>query len=209
MKTKACDVLTSPPATIGVFRLVITNMVCPRCISAVEEKLAALGLHVRRIALGEADVEALHGTEPDWLAIRTGLQQAGFDLVVDPRVQLVERIKALIVNLVHYLPPGLRVVNYSDYLVEHLQRDYHYLAHQFSTQEGLNIEKFIIRQKVERAKELLGYGELSIAQVAQEMGYSSQAHLARQFRQITGITPSEYQQLDLTEQGRRFLDDIA
>lgn len=207
MRIVAADALASP--TTEVVRLVITNMVCPRCISAVEGKLAAMGLRIHRIALGEVDVAVPVGSEPDWTTIRAAMQQGGFDLVDDPRVQLVERMKALIVNLVHYLPPTPRAMSYSDYLVAQLGRDYHYLAYQFSTQEGLSIEKFIIRQRVERAKELLGYGELNIAQVALELGYSSQAHLARQFRQVTGITPSEYQQLDLNRKDRLFLDAIA
>jgi AraC family transcriptional regulator len=207
MKTDATDTLTLP--STRVFQLVITNMVCPRCISAVEAKLSALGLQVHRIVLGEVEVSVPGGAEPDWTLLKVVLQNAGFDLVDDPRLQLVERIKALIVNMIHYLPAGTCEVNYSDYLVRHLDRDYHYLAHQFSTQEGINIEKFIIRQKVERAKELLGYGELNIAQVAHELGYSSQAHLARQFRQVTGVSPSEYQQLGPDGQGRRFLDDLA
>jgi AraC family transcriptional regulator len=82
----------------------------------------------------------------------------------------VDRIKTLLVALIHYPPPGPRLLNYSDYLVERLGKDYHYLFHLFSASEGLTIEKFIIRQKVKRAKELIGYGELSIAEVAQQLG---------------------------------------
>ncbi len=126
-----------------------------------------------------------------------------------PRAQLVDRIKTLLVSLIHYPPPGPRLLNYSAYLVEHLGRDYHYLSHLFSASEGLTIEKYIIRQKVERAKELIGYGELSMAAVAQQLGYSSPAHLSRQFRQVTGLAPTEFQQLGRASAARRSLDALT
>jgi AraC family transcriptional regulator len=189
-------------------RLLIKNMVCPQCIRVVGEEMAALGLHVHRVALGEADVSTPEGADPDWPAIRASLQDAGFVLLEDPRDQLVDRIKTLLVALIHYPPSGPRLVNYSDYLVEHLGKDYHYLSHLFSASEGLTIEKFIIRQKVERAKELIGYGELPIAEVAQQLGYSSPAHLSRQFRQVTGLTPTEFQRLGPASLTRRSLDSL-
>ena len=189
-------------------RLLIKNMVCPQCIRVVGGDLAALGLRVHRVALGEADVSTPDGTAPDYVAIRTSLQEAGFELLEDPRAQLVDRIKTLLVALIHYPSPGPRLLNYSDYLVERLGKDYHYLSHLFSASEGLTIEKFIIRQKVERAKELIGYGELSMAEVAQQLGYSSPAHLSRQFRQVTGITPTEYQRLGPASPARRSLDSL-
>lgn len=192
----------------GSHRLLIKNMVCPQCIRVVREELTALGLHVHRVALGEADVSTPDGAAPDWAAIRGSLQDAGFELLEDPRDQLVDRIKTLLVALIHYPPPGPRLLNYSDYLVENLHKDYHYLSHLFSASEGLTIEKFIIRQKVERAKELIGYGELSIAEVGQQLGYSSPAHLSRQFRQVTGLTPTEFQRLGPASHARRSLDSL-
>ena len=192
----------------GSHRLLIKNMVCPQCIRVVGEDLAALGLQVHRVALGEADVSTPDGAAPDWAAIRSRLRAAGFELLEDPRDQLVERIKTLLVALVHYPPPGPRLLNYSDYLVEHLDKDYHYLSHLFSASEGLTIEKFTIRQKVERAKELIGYGELSMAEVARQLGYSSPAHLSRQFRQVTGLTPTEFQRLGPASHTRRSLDSL-
>ena len=123
---------------------------------------------------------------------------------------MVEQIKTLLVMLlIHYSPPGPRLLNYSEYLVEHLGRGYHYLSHLLSAEEGLTIEKFIIRQKVERAKKLIGYGELSIAQVAAQLGYSSPAHLSRQFRQVTGLTPTEFQKLGPASAARRSLDALT
>lgn len=193
----------------GAHRLLIKNMVCPQCIRVVGEDLAALGLHVHRVALGEADVSTPNGAPPDWPAIRSRLQGAGFELLEDPRDQLVDRIKTLLVALIHYPPPGPRLLNYSDYLVEHLEKDYHYLSHLFSASEGLTIEKFTIRQKVERAKELIGYGELPITGVAELLGYSSPAHLSRQFRQVTGLTPTEFQKLGPASPARRSLDSLV
>ena len=192
----------------GAHRLLIKNMVCPQCIRVVREDLTALGLHVHRVALGEADVSTPDGADPDWPAVRASLTDAGFALLEDPRDQLVDRIKTLLVALIHYPPPGPRLLNYSDYLVKHLERDYHYISHLFSAAEGLTIEKFIIRQKVERAKELIGYGELSIAEVAQQLGYSSPAHLSRQFRQVMGLTPTEFQRLGPASHARRSLDSL-
>ena len=192
----------------GSQRLLIKNMVCPQCIRVVREDLTALGLHVHRVALGEADVSTPDGAAPDWAAVRASLADAGFALLEAPRDQLVDRIKTLLVALIHYPAPGPRLLNYSDYLVEHLERDYHYLSHLFSVSEGLTIEKFIIRQKVERAKELIGYGELPIAEVAQQLGYSSPAHLSRQFRQVTGLTPTAFQRLGPASPARRSLDSL-
>ena len=192
----------------GTHRLLIKNMVCPQCIRVVTEDLTALGLQVHRVVLGEADVSAPEGAEPDLEAVRRRLLDAGFALLEDPRAQLVEQIKTLLVTLIHYPLPGPRLLNYSDYLVEHLGRDYHYLSHLFSSEEGLTIEKFIIRQKVERAKELIGYGELSMAQVAEQLDYSSPAHLSRQFRQVTGLTPTEFQRLGPASHARRSLDAL-
>ncbi len=196
------------PPPPGSHRLLIKNIVCPQCIRVVGEELAALGLRVHRVALGEADVSAPDGAAPDWAAIRSRLQAAGFELLEDPQAQLVNRIKTLLVALIHYPPPSPRLLNYSDYLVEHLEKDYHYLSHLFSASEGLTIEKFTNRQKVERAKELISYAELSMAEVARQLGYSSPAHLSRQFRQVTGLTPTEFQKLGPGPFARRGLDSL-
>ena len=196
------------PLAPGTHRLRIKNMVCPQCIRVVREDLAALGLRVGHVALGEADVTTPTGVAPDYGAIRAALAAEGFELLDDPRAQLVDRIKTLLINSIHYPLAGPRLLNYSDYLVQHLGRDYNFLSHLFSASEGLTIEKFIIRQKVERAKELVDYGELSIADVAQQLGYSSPAHLSRQFLQVTGLTPTEFQRLGPANHARQSLDAL-
>lgn len=204
---------TSPPTSLAsgsqLQRLLIKNMVCPQCIRVVREELANMGLNVTHVALGEADVMPAAGRALNYATIRTALAAAGFELLEDPREQLVDRIKTLIINLIHYPPAGPRLLNYSDYLVQHLERDYHYLSHLFSASQGLTIEKFIIRQKVERAKELIDYGELTIAEVARQLGYSSPAHLSRQFRQVTGLTPTEFQKQGPASHTRRSLDSLV
>ena len=206
MKTAVSIAHILPPP--DSHRLLIKNMVCPQCIRVVGEELAALGLRVHRVTLGEADVFTPDGAALDLVVVRDSLRNAGFELLEDPRDQLVDRIKTVLVALIHYPPPGPRLLNYSDYLVEHLGRDYHYLSHLFSASEGLTIEKFIIRQKVERAKELIGYGESPMAEVAQQLGYSSPAHLSRQFRQVTGLTPTAFQRLGPASRARRSLDSL-
>lgn len=200
--------LLLPDPAPNTHRLLIKNMVCPQCIRVVREDLTALGLCVTQVALGIADVTTPSGTEPNYVAIQTALQAAGFELLDDPRAQLVNRIKTLLIKLIHYPTTGPRLLNYSHYLVQHLGRDYHYLSHLFSAAEGLTIEKFIIRQKVERAKELIDYGELSMAEVAGQLGYSSPAHLSRQFRQVTGLTPTEFQKMGPANAARRSLDAL-
>lgn len=206
MKCKPAPAPAPPPR--GSHRLLIKNMVCPQCIRVVNEDLAALGLHIERVTLGEADVTTPTGGPPDYPAIRAALTAAGFELLEDPREQLVEHIKVLLVRLVHYLPPGARLLKYSDYLVQELGRDYNYLSHLFSASEGLTIEKFIIRQKIERAKELIDYGESSMAAVAKQLGYSSPAHLSRQFRQVTGLTPTEFRKQGPASHARRSIDAL-
>jgi len=187
----------------------IKNMVCPQCVRVVSEDLAALGLRVGQVKLGYAEIKTAGRTPPDLVPIRAMLQAAGFELLEDARSQLVERMKNLLVELVHYTPAQEPPQKLSDYLVQHLGRDYHYLSHLFSAEEGLTIEKFFIRQKVERAKELLSYGELNASQVAHELGYSSLAHFSNQFRQVTGLTPTNYLKLGPANDARRSLDALS
>ncbi|GAA3992095.1 AraC family transcriptional regulator [Hymenobacter antarcticus] len=197
-----------PKAITTSHLLHVKNMVCPQCIRVVTEDLTALGLRLGRVELGRVEIKMTGKELPDLGPIRTTLRAAGFELLEDARNQLVERMKTLLVELVHYTPADGPPQKISDYLVQHLERDYHYLSHLFSVEEGLTIEKFVIRQKVERAKELLSYGELNASQIAQELGYSSLAHFSNQFRQVTGLTPTNYQKLGPVNNARRSLDAL-
>jgi len=195
----------APPAP-GSTRLIIRNMVCARCVEAVERALTQLGLPLQQVVLGAADVA---GPVPNRPAVQAALQAAGFELVDDPARQLVEQVKAVVVELIHYTPAAELRQNFSVYLSQRLGRDYHQLSQLFSALEGLTLEKYIIRQKVERAKELLSYQEATVAEVARQLGYSSAAYLTNQFRQVTGMSPTEFQQLQPGQAGRLPLDSLG
>ena len=201
---------TLPPLAEGVTRLSIRNMVCPRCVRVVQRELERAGLVVEAVGLGAADVRMADGSPLDVAAVQEALQTHGFAVVDDPRDQLVEQVKALVVEIIHYTPAeGQPVQTYSHFISERLGRDYAYLSHQFSAREGLTLEKYIIRQKVERAKELLSYQDVKITEVARQLGYSSTAHLTNQFRQVTGISPSAFQALGPGSAGRLSLDQVG
>jgi AraC-like DNA-binding protein len=171
----------------------IKNMVCDRCIRAVRQAAETAGLAPRAVALGE--VELAEPPTPEQLTqFRENLQAAGFELLDDKRQQLVGRIKAAVVDLVHRRNDD-RKVNLSDFLTEKLARDYGSLSALFSEVEGTTIEQFLIRQKVERVKELLVYDELSLGEIADLLHYSSVAHLSSQFKKVTGLTPSHFKRI--------------
>ncbi|MCU0453520.1 MAG: helix-turn-helix transcriptional regulator [Bacteroidetes bacterium] len=175
--------------------LAIRNMVCDRCIRVVREELSALGLDVRRVDLGEAEVA--EGRRPVNLdSIRNMLQQNGFELIEDRRRKTVESIKREIVMLVHHAPrtSGKRP-KLSTQLATALKQDFHALSVLFSSTEGITIEQFLIRQRIERVKELLKYEEQTLSEMAWELGYSSVQHLSNQFRRVTGMTPSAFRKM--------------
>lgn len=204
--------LVAAPPVSGTHRLFIRNMVCPRCIILVREVLISLGYEVTAVALGTADVRfPPDGTPlPDPAPLRAALHPLGFELLTDPQDQLVEQIKAAVIELVHFPAADARAYNTSHYLSQKLGRDYRALSHLFSARVGITLEKFIIRQRIERAKELLSYRDgSSIAEVAAALGYSSAAHLANQFRQVTGLSPTAFRQLDPGEAGRQSIDALV
>ena len=201
---------TLPALAAGAARLSIRNMVCPRCLRVVQRELEKAGLVVDAVALGGANVRTADGRPVDAHLVQEALQPYGFALVDDPRDQLVEQVKALVVELVHYTPAGEQPLQtYSHFISERLGRTYAYLSHQFSMREGLTLEKYIIRQKVERAKELLSDQDAKVAEVARLLGYSSAAHLTNQFRQVTGMSPSDFQALGPGSPGRRSLHELT
>lgn len=178
--------------------LAIRNMVCDRCIRVVRDELTALGLDVRRVDLGEAEVA--DGRQPvDLDRIRLTLEGSGFELIEDRRRKTVERIKHEIIDLVHHQrgSSGKRP-KLSDHLAAALRQDYHTISVLFSSMEGITIEQFFIRQRLERVKELLKYGEQTLSEIAWALGYSSVQHLSNQFRQVTGMTPSAFRKMGKT-----------
>jgi AraC-like DNA-binding protein len=160
---------------------------------AVKAELEKLGLHYTYIDFGEAEVMEELSAEQQKL-LNTGLKSSGLELMDDKKSMIIEKIKLLIVELVHYSDEPLRK-NLSDYISEKLNYDYTYLANLFSEVQGTTIEKFFITHKIERVKELLVYDELNLKEIAFKLHYSSVAHLSSQFKKQTGYTPSHFKQL--------------
>ncbi len=168
-------------------------MVSNRCKLAVKEALKNLGLHFIIVDLGEVDImEDITFEQQEEL--RAALQVTGLELMDDKRSVLIERIKNVIVEMVHYAE-DLPKTNFSDYLSQKLNHNYTYLANLFSEVQGTTIEQFIIAHKVERIKELIIYDELNLTEISYKLNYSSVAHLSNQFKKITGLSPSHFKQL--------------
>lgn len=173
----------------GMTTLYIKNMVCPRCVSAVEHMLNGLGCRVRHVGLGEAIVDQKL-TAPQHAALAEGLEHLGFELLEDRQSILVENIRLQVQAWVRLEGGHPRL---SDYLQQNLRRDYSTLSKLFSAVRGLTIERYSVVLRVERAKELLSYGQQSVSEIAYGLGYSSPAHLSAQFKQETGMSPSAFQ----------------
>lgn len=185
-------------------RLHIKNMVCDRCIMAVRQTLSGLGLPPAHVGLGE--VELVDPPDPrQRQALADALASLGFELITDRRARTIERIKHLIIDLVHRKDDGVPV-KLSTYLSEALQQDYGQLSALFSKVEGTTIEKYHIAQRIERVKELLVYDELSLTEIAHRLHYSSVAHLSTQFKKVTGLTPTHFKHIGAAR--RRALDQV-
>lgn len=168
-------------------------MVSSRCKAAVKVALSKQGLHFIVVDLGE--VEIMEDISPlQREALKADLLSIGFELMDDKRGILIERIKNVIIEMIHHADE-LPKINFSNYLSEKLSHDYTYMANLFSEVQGTTIEQFIISHKVERIKELILYGELNITEIAWKMNYSSVAHLSNQFKKVTGLTPTHFKQL--------------
>jgi len=180
-------------------------MVSNRCKIAVKEELKKLGLHFIVVDLGE--VEVLENIVPEQREqLRLALLNIGFELMDNKRSVLVEKIKNVIIDMVHYSDEMIKT-NFSDFLSEKLNHDYTYLSNLFSEVQGTTIEKFIINHKIERIKELIIYDELNISEIAWKMNYSSVAHMSNQFKKVTGLTPSHFKQLKVKK--RTPIEDIG
>lgn len=183
----------------------IKNMVCARCIRVVREELEKLGIKYNSIKLGE--VELAEPPSPEKLnELNKALLENGFELIDDSRNKLIEEIKTLVINSI-YGDTKPETINYSDYLSSATGKPYPVLSSLFSSVENITIEKFIITQKIERAKELLVYGEHTLSEIAYMLGYSSSQHLSNQFKKITGFTPSYFK--ELKENKRKYIDNLS
>lgn len=171
----------------------------------VKQELTKLGISYNSVELGEVDVsEKLSYNQKELL--KNSLKSYGLEVVDDRRTVLVEKIKAIIIDLVYYSDESANM-KLSYILSEKLQLNYNYLAKVFTEELGITVEKYIIMQKVEHIKELMMYGELNMTQIADKLNYSSVAHLSLQFKKVTGYSPSMYRQL--TGNRRISIEEIA
>lgn len=183
----------------------IKNMVCNRCIKAVQNEIENLGYTLRSIELGEVVIND-EVDNNDTERISEALAKNGFELISDSKSWIINRIKTLIIEYIHYDKEIPNHVNFSDFLSSELNHDYSYLSHMFSMVEGTTIEKYMILQRIEKIKELLVYDELTVNEISYKLGYSSVAHLSRQFKSVTGLTPSHYKKV--REEKRKPLDKV-
>ena len=172
----------------------------------VRQQVEALGHPIARIKLGE--VEFVKPVGAYKLAeIETALIDHGFELLKGRDAAAVEKVKKLILDHLHWREQKPSSMNFSDYLAKEIGMNYFAISKLFSSTEGLTIEKFLILQKIERVKELLVYNQKSLSEIAFELEYSSVSHLSRQFKSVTGLTPSSFRKLGV--EGRRSLDKVC
>ncbi|MEP7239101.1 MAG: AraC family transcriptional regulator [Ferruginibacter sp.] len=176
-------------------KLFIKNMVCSRCKIVVRSELEKLGLHPVFIELGEIEIKEKNIDSIKDVLLQN-LQIIGFDILDDKRSQTIEKIKKLIIELVHHSEEALKI-NLSKYISEQLHQNYHHLSNLFTELHGTTIEHYYIAQKIERAKELLVYDELSLSEIAFRLNYSSVAHLSKQFKKVIGLTATQFKQLKI------------
>lgn len=182
----------------------IKNMVTIRCKMVLQSELEKLGLKYINIELGEVELDTAP-TADQIECLKQALLETGLEIMGDKKAVLIERIKAVVIEMVHYAKDAPSM-SFSEFLREKLGLGYTYLANTFMQVKGVTIEQFIILHKVERIKELLIYDELNINEIANEMHYSSSAHLSNQFKRMTGLTPSEFKMLKHHQ--RKNLDEL-
>lgn len=168
-------------------------MVSLRCKTLVEYELNNLGLKYINIELGRVELVEMISKEKREV-LSKNLLKSGLELLDNKKSILIERVKNVIVDMIHY-NDELPQINYSDYISKQLDHNYTYLANIFSEVTGTTIQQYIIIHKIERVKELLLYKELNLTEIAYKLEYSSVAHLSNQFKKITGLSPSYYKQL--------------
>lgn len=174
-------------------KLYIKYMVSLRCKMVVQEELKKMGLHFVVVDLGTVEImEEL--TANQWEQLKENLLKSGLELLDDKKSILIEKIKNVITEMVHY-SDDLPKVNYSEYISEKLNYDYTYLSNIFAEVKGITIQQFIIINKIEKVKELILYNELNLTEISYKLHYSSVSHLSKQFKKITGVSPSYYKQL--------------
>jgi YesN/AraC family two-component response regulator len=157
----------------------------------VKDQLKRIGLNRATVKLGEVEIDGAAITDAQLNQFRTGLFRFGLEVLDDKKTLLIDKIKKVIIELVHYEDEPLKI-NFSAYLSEKLNYEYTYLANLFSEVEGINVEHYLITHKIERVKELLIYEGFTLTEISYKLNYSSVAHLCNQFKKITGTTPSDF-----------------
>jgi len=185
-------------------KLYIKYMVSLRCKMMVKSELEKLGITSASVDLGMVEIQE-DLTEEQLTTFGENLKKSGLGLLDDKKNILVEKIKSIIIEMIHY-SDEVPEVNDSDYISEKLGYDYTYLSNTFSAVKGITIQQYIIQHKIERVKELLLYDELSLTEIAYRLNYSSVAHLSNQFKKVTGLTPTYFK--ELKEKRQRNLEDL-
>lgn len=170
--------------------LPIKNMVCPRCVMVVRQTLEEIGFGVQEVELGKAVVQTDESISLDHVDAQ--LREYGFELIRGRHQQLVEQIKTLLIRYIQESEDREESPRLSDYLSKELHQNYSSLSSIFSENENTTIEKYLIYLKIERVKELLSYGEMTLSEIAYHLNYSSVAYLSNQFKQITGMSVTDY-----------------
>ncbi len=178
-------------------------MVCNRCIKVVREELVRHHIDFVRVDLGNIYFDHLVSVE-DKNTLKRILKKEGFELIEDREVKIVNHVKALIIESIHHGKEKSISQNFSEYLASNTGVGYSYMSKLFSNIERRTIQNYIIAHKIERAKELLMYNELTLSQISYELNYSSPQHLSRQFKQVTGLTPTDFKEIG----GRKKIDTI-
>ncbi|TVQ85657.1 MAG: AraC family transcriptional regulator [Bacteroidetes bacterium] len=172
----------------------IKNMVCHRCILAVKAEAERLGIHNAEITLGQMKILESETDAQILEQLKLALCNLGFEIIDDKKSRLIEQVKTIVIEGIHHSNGEIRN-NWSELISAELQYEYNYISNLFSSIEGITIEQFVIRQKIEKVKELLFYDELTLSEIAYRMGYSSAAYLTNQFKKITGMTPGQFRKL--------------
>jgi AraC family transcriptional regulator len=172
----------------------IKNMVCNRCIMVVDQIFQQAGITTTAIHMGEVNLLDSVITQEQLTTVDDALLKHGFERIDDKKGQLLEQIKATVIEAIHHHDKFELNINWSHYLAETLNYDYNYLSSLFSSVTGYTIEQYIIKQKVEKVKEYLFYDELSVKEISYRLGYSSVAHLSSQFKKVTGLTPTQFKE---------------
>ena len=175
-------------------KIYIKNMVCNRCIMAVSKVLADLDLHPVYVELGVVDLTQNELPSEKQSKLDNALLNLGFERIDDRKSRLIEKIKTTVINHIHQSGEE-SALNWSSLITDELHYEYNYLSNLFSSVEGITLEQYILRQKIEKVKELLTYDELTLSEIAWKLGYNSVAHLSSQFRKITGFSPSNFKKM--------------